>query len=84
MKIITTKSSLLESINIVQKAVDTKVMDTEIANYLFKENPIDVKAAAINAMGWSSNGDNADKYSNIVYGKSIEDIDIEKLSGGAV
>jgi len=68
-------------LNIVQKAVDTKVMDTEIANYLFKENPIDVKAAAINAMGWSSNGDNADKYSNIVYGKSIEDIDIEKLSG---
>lgn len=58
-------------------------INEEIAVYLADEsNPIDVKAAIINALSWSYDGkDNAEKYSQLIYGKSISELDFANLPG---
>ncbi|HRE40923.1 MAG TPA: hypothetical protein PLG90_06285 [Ignavibacteria bacterium] len=43
--------------------------------------PIDEKVAIINAFGWEVDGkDNANKFSNIAYGKPYDSLDLEYLS----
>lgn len=69
--------------DIVQKAKNSGVMDNEIAQYLSSpNNPIDVKAAVINALGWNIDGkDNAEKYTNFIYKKSVEELNVSELNG---
>lgn len=70
------------NIDIVQ-ASEQGIMTEEIAEYLADEsNPIDVKAAIINALSWDFDGkDNAETYSQLIYGKSISGLDFNSLSG---
>jgi len=69
--------------DIVTQAHESGVMDEEFANYLHsKENPIDVKAAVINALSWDFNGKkNADIYCSLIFYKTIKEIKNTKLSG---
>jgi len=69
--------------DIVAKAHESGVMDEEFANYLHsKKNPIDVKAAVINALSWDFNGkNNADIYCSLIFYKTIKEIKNVKLSG---
>ena len=69
--------------DIVEKAHESGVMDEEFANYLHsKENPIDVKAAVINALSWDFNGKkNADIYCSLIFYKTIKEIKNAKLNG---
>lgn len=68
----------------VKKAAASKEVTLEIAQFLHSDaNPVDVKAAVINAIGWDSNGqDNAELYSNLIFKKSLEDLKPDELSGG--
>jgi hypothetical protein len=70
-------------LEIVKKAAEQGLIDNEIANYLASSNnPIDTKAAVINALGWDYDGrNNAEKYASIIYNKSIKNIDMESLNG---
>ncbi|MBE2256820.1 MAG: hypothetical protein IAE65_11540 [Ignavibacteria bacterium] len=44
--------------------------------------PIDEKIAIINAFGWEVDGkDNANKFSNIAYGKPFDSLDLNSLNG---
>jgi len=67
----------------VKSAAASKVINTEIAQFLNSDdNPIDVKAAVINALGWGSDKrNNAEIYSNLVLKKSIKNLNLEELSG---
>ena len=69
-------------VDIVQ-ASEQGTINAEIAEYLADEsNPIDVKAAVINALSWDFNGkDNAEIYSQLIYGKSINELDFINLPG---
>lgn len=70
-------------IAIVSKAAEQGVMDEETADYLADpENPIDIKAAVINALSWDFNGkNNTESYINLIYNKQFDDIDLDSLSG---
>jgi LPXTG-motif cell wall-anchored protein len=70
-------------IEIVTHAAASGIIDEEIAAYLMEEsNPIDVKAAIINALSWGpDNKDNAQLYSLAVYGITLEELRVEELSG---
>lgn len=67
---------------IVLKAEATKIMNKEIAEYLHSgSNPIDVKAAVINAMGWDADGKmNAMIYNTEIYNKQLTEGDIPGMS----
>lgn len=67
----------------IVKASEQGTINVEIAEYLSDEsNPIDVKAAVINALSWDFDGkDNAEIYSQLIYGKSISELDFNSLSG---
>lgn len=71
-----------EDKEIVMKAKTEGKMNSEIAQYLHKKsNPVDVKAAVINALGWDFNGKkNAEIYCSIVFEKQITESDISSLS----
>jgi|GEM_PF-3358975 hypothetical protein len=68
---------------IVAEAHEEKKVNANIAKYLSdKNNPIDVKAAVINAISWDSPGDPvANKYCQLIYKKSLDKINTDKLSG---
>ena len=68
---------------IVKKANESGVMEEEFANYLHsKDNPIDVKAALINALGWDIDGKyNAEIYCSIVFYKNVKEIKNTNLTG---
>jgi len=68
-------------IDIVVKASKSNHIDEEIAGYLSDpENPLDVKAAVINALGWRFEGNgNADRYSDFIFGKPLEDLDFDSV-----
>jgi len=68
---------------IVKKASESGVMDEEFANYLHsKNNPIDVKAALINALGWDIDGKyNAEIYCSLVFYKTVKETKNSNLSG---
>lgn len=76
-------SSAYADITIVKEAAEKGKVDTSIAQYLAEpSNPIDVKAAVINALSWDFNGKtNASYYCSIIYHKSLEELDISALSG---
>lgn len=61
-------------VDIVKKAKDSGLMNEEFAEYLSsKDNPIDIKAAVINALSWSIGGkENAVLYINLVYKKNYK------------
>lgn len=73
-------------VSIVKTAKEKGVIDQEIANYLHSsKNPIDVKAAVINALGWDLEGkNNAESYVKLIYSNSIDKLDIESLSGDEI
>lgn len=79
----TTFYEVYSDYEIVKKAKESGVMNEEFANYLHsKNNPIDVKAALINALGWDFNGKyNAEIYCSIVYYKNVKEMKNMKLSG---
>ncbi|MBV7276709.1 cell wall-binding repeat-containing protein [Clostridium sp. PL3] len=70
-------------VNIVKKAEEKGIINQEIANYLHSStNPIDVKAAVINALGWNFDGkSNAKSYVSLIYSKDIDKLDMQSLSG---
>jgi hypothetical protein len=79
----TSFSDVYQDFDIVIEAKETGAMNEEIAQYLYQEdNPIDVKAAVINAMSFNWEGpSNADTYCQLIYGKSLSDITMEELRG---
>jgi len=60
-------------IDIVLQAEQMGTINREIANYLHNvNNPIDIKAAVINALGWDINGkNNAREYTMIIYNSYV-------------
>lgn len=70
-------------IEIVRIAKEKGIIGAEIANYLYSsKNPIDVKAAVINALGWKFEGkNNAENYVKLMYSKDIDKLDLNLLSG---
>lgn len=73
-------------VNIVKTAEEKGVIDQEIANYLYSsKNPIDVKAAVINALGWKYEGkSNAENYVKLMYSNDIDKLDVDSLSGDEI
>lgn len=71
------------NVDIVRTAKEKGVLDEEIANYLHSsENPIDVKAAVINAMGWKFEGkSNAKDYVRLFYSDDIDNLDLDSING---
>lgn len=72
-----------EDMEVVKEAEEKGIVTAGIADYLADEaNPIDIKAAVINALSWDLNGKtNTYTYSQMVYDESPEDLNIEDLSG---
>lgn len=70
-------------LSIVAEAEAEGAVSEDIADFLYdKNNPIDVKAAVINAISWSGNSSaNADKYCRIIYKKPLNKINTDKLRG---
>lgn len=70
-------------IDIVGKASKRNFLTEEMAQFLADENnPIDVKAAVINALSWRiEKKNNTERYCMFIYGKSLKDIDVTLLSG---
>lgn len=60
-------------VDIVLHAEQFGMMDRNIAEYLHNsDNPIDVKAAVINALGWNKNGrSDAELYVSIIYNSAV-------------
>lgn len=73
-------------VNIVKTAKEKGIIDQEIANYLHSStNPIDVKAAVINALGWKCEGkSNAENYVKLIYSNDIDKLDVDSLSGDEI
>ncbi len=71
------------NIDIVKKASERNTITADMAGYLADaNNPIDVKAAIINALSWDVDGkNNAEHYCQFIYGKALKDIDVAALSG---
>ncbi|AKA67788.1 cell wall-binding repeat-containing protein [Clostridium scatologenes] len=73
-------------VSIVKIAAEKGTVDQQIADYLHSsKNPIDVKAAVVNALGWKIDGkNNAEDYVKLVYSKNIYELDIDSLSGDEI
>ena len=76
-------SKVYEDIDLVKQAGNSGVITIEMAEYLADEsNPIDVKAAIINALSWEVQGrDNAGLYCEYIYNEKLEQLDVSSLSG---
>lgn len=70
-------------VDLVEKASRRNTITADMAEYLADENnPIDVKAAIINALSWDVKGkNNTEIYCDMIYGKSLKDMDASTLSG---
>lgn len=70
-------------VEIVKQAKAEGIITPLIAEYLKAAgNPVDVKAAVINALSWDADGkNNADTFSNILYNKPVDQLEVENLSG---
>jgi len=68
---------------IVKEASERNTITADMAAYLADaDNPIDVKAALINALSWKvEDKNNAELYCQFIYGKAIKEIDAAALSG---
>ncbi|MFL0197419.1 hypothetical protein ACJDU8_17890 [Clostridium sp. WILCCON 0269] len=73
-------------VDIVKTAKEKGVIDQKIATYLHSsKNPIDVKAAVINALGWKYEGkSNAENYVKLIYSNDIDKLDVDSLSGDEI
>ncbi|MFQ5794345.1 MAG: hypothetical protein ACE5JP_04770 [Candidatus Bipolaricaulia bacterium] len=76
-------------IGIVKKAKTDGVMSLEIAEYLSSPaNPVDIKAAVINALSWQFEGkNNATLYSYYLalkYRRPLEGLDMDMLTGDEI
>lgn len=73
-------------VEIIKDAQESQEIDKQIAYYLADEkNPIDVKIAVINAVyysrSWGSNNEStADKYTQLIYSKKLEKLDLDTLN----
>lgn len=69
-------------IDIVLTAEQTGIMNQEFADYLHDgSNPADIKAALINALGWSTDGkSNAEIYNTLIHKRQINGDDISDLN----
>ena len=76
-------SKVYEDIDLVKQAGDTGILNMEMAEYLADEsNPIDVKAAIINALSWEEPGrNNAELYCEYIYKEKLEQLEVSSLSG---
>jgi hypothetical protein len=79
----TSFSQAYADIDLVQQAAEQGIMDKKLATYLASpKNPIDIKAAIINALSWSTEGkNNADIYASLIYRKKITALHTHSLSG---
>lgn len=71
-------------VEIVKTAAYSRTVDQQIAAYLKDNtNPIDIRAAVINALGPDIDDEynNPEMYSKLIYGKPIADLKLEELSG---
>ena len=67
---------------IVVDAQKSGVVTKDIARYLTDDNPIDVKAAVINALSWDTDGkDNAARYCKLRYRDTGEPPDVKDMDG---
>lgn len=73
-------------VEVVKMAKEKGVIDADIANYLYySKNPIDVKAAVINALGWKFEGkNNAENYVKLMYSMDIDKLDLNLLSSDEI
>jgi hypothetical protein len=73
-------------IEMVKKAKSEGIINLEIANFLSAPtNPIDIKAAVINALSWQVGGKtNADLFSRFLYNKSVKDLNLDLLNGDEI
>ncbi len=76
-------SKAYEDIDLVKQADETGIITMEMSKYLADDsNPIDVKAAIINALSWQNPAkDNAGIYCEYIYKQKLEQLDISSLSG---
>ncbi len=72
-----------EDIAIVKEAAKKGVVDQKIAEFLAdSSNPIDIKAAVINALSWGQDyKHNAELYIEYIYDSTFERLDPDMLSG---
>ena len=67
---------------IVVDAQKSGVVTKDIARYLTDDNPIDVKAAVINALSWDTDGkDNAARYGKLRYRDTGKPPDVKDMDG---
>lgn len=71
---------------LVREAEDSGAMSLEMAEFLTSaNNPIDVKAALINALSWGAdNAQSLSCYLALRQGRRVEDLEWERLSGDEV
>jgi hypothetical protein len=71
------------NVALVKEASGRNTITDDMAAYLADgNNPIDVKAAIINALSWDINGkNNAELYCQFIYGKALKEMDVAVLSG---
>jgi hypothetical protein len=76
-------SAAYQDVGIVKSAGEAGKINSEIAGYLYdSKNPIDIKAAIINALSWDRSGKaNTEAYTKMVYKKSVSQLKPESLSG---
>lgn len=76
-------SNAYMDLSIVQKAADQGVVTQEIAAYLSNsKNPIDVKAAVINAISWDIKGkNNAETYAQMIFKTSVSKLKTVTMGG---
>jgi hypothetical protein len=68
--------------SMIDEAKHCGYMSKENAKYLNNDsNPVEMKAALINALGWDESGkNNANLYSKYIYGKNWDELDLEQMS----
>jgi hypothetical protein len=76
-------SDAYTDLSIVVKAQKTSKMTKQFAKFLHSsKNDIDEKAALINAIGWSFEGEsNAELYSKYIFGKKPDELTLSSLNG---
>jgi len=66
-------------VELVAKAREMGHIDEEMAQYLSDPaNPLDIKAAVINAIGWGKPG-NTERYASLILGKTLDDLDLDVI-----
>ncbi len=76
-------SDAYTDLSFVIKAQKTSKMTKQFAKFLHSsKNDIDEKAAVINAIGWTFEGENnAELYAKYTFGKKLDELDLSMLKG---